>query len=473
MSADMLGSHVGVPKSALSPEHLADDVVVSTHGLVKEFGPVLALADCSLALRRGEVHALLGENGSGKSTLAKILTGVHRPTAGSLQVNGVAASFRSPADARAHGVVAVYQDILISPQLSVLDNVWLGSDGLLRAKRSRKEKAALAAAMLRRLLSRDVDLSRPAGELRLSDQQAVCIARALVQDHEILVLDESTSSLDLETRDRLFAILRELTAAGASVLFVSHRMDEINEIADRLTVMRSGRTIGTLRPGSVKLDELLRMLTGHDVVAELAARRSVTDGPVSIEVRGLQLVTNGPTIDADIRTGAITAVAGLEGHGQDAFIKALWGRQDRTVTAADPTGEMRCVTSWHSAFRLGIAYVPRDRRDESTFGRLGIRANFELPTVAVDSRFGLIRPKRTTRRFSQLAERMGIKYTHHADPISTLSGGNQQKVVLARWLAAEPRVLLLNDPTRGIDIGARTCFMFSFTCSSMTRGPET
>jgi ABC-type sugar transport system ATPase subunit len=455
MSQGLAGERASIRRSAVEPHDSAGDVVVSTRGLVKQFGSVTALVDCSLELRRGEVHALLGENGSGKSTLAKILTGVHAPTSGSIHVSGDAVDLSSPADARAQGVVAVYQDILIAPQLSVLDNVWLGSDGLVRARRTRREKTTYAAAMLRRLLARDVDLNAPAGLLRLSDQQAVCIARALVQDYEVLVLDESTSALDFETRGRLFAIVRELVAAGSAVLFVSHRMDEIDEIADCLTVMRSGRTVATFRPGAKTLNEVLRLLTGQDVAAELATRRGFVEGRLSLDVVGLRLAPGGPAIDAQIHTGAITAVAGLEGHGQDAFIKALAGRPDHTVRAVDAAGETREVRSPRHAFRLGIAYVPRDRRDESTFGPLSVRANFELPTVARDRRLAMIRPRRTTRRFLPLAERLGIKYDHHADAISTLSGGNQQKTVLARWLAAEPRVLLLNDPTRGIDIGAK------------------
>jgi ABC-type sugar transport system ATPase subunit len=423
--------------------------------VVKEFGPVVALASCDLDLRHGEIHALLGENGSGKSTLAKVLAGIHHPTSGTVEIGGVAVKLRTPAEARTHGVVAVHQDILISPQLSILDNVWLGSDGLARAKTTRKDKAVRAAALLRRLLAHPIDLDRLAGELPLSDQQAVCIARALVQDHNVLVLDESTSSLDLETRDRLFEILRELTHTGTAILFVSHRMDEINEIADRLTVMRSGRTIETFTPGSKSVDELLRLLTGHDVPAEIAARQPAAEGPVTMEIRGLLLADGGPTIDVDIRGGSITAVAGLEGHGQDPFVKALWGRGDHTIRAVDHTGTLQAVTSMHRAHRLGIAYVPRDRRDESTFGRLSIRANFELPTLGVDRRFGLIQSRRTTRRFLGFAQQLGVKYGRPADAIATLSGGNQQKVVLARWLAAGPRVLLLNDPTRGVDIGAK------------------
>lgn len=457
MSAEMLGSS---PRSGgLDVDDRqtseAQALVVATHGLTKEFGPVVALADCSVELRRGEVHALLGENGSGKSTLAKVLAGIHQPSGGTIEVHGDEVQLRSPAGARDLGIVAVHQDILISPQLSILDNVWLGSDRLLRSKNSRREKASLAAEMLGRLMAHPVDLDRPAAELALSDQQAVCIARALVQPHDLLILDESTSSLDLETRDRLFEILRERASQGSAVLFVSHRMDEINEIADRLTVMRSGRTIDSFAPGSRTMPELLRMLTGHDVAAEIAAREPVVAGDVSVEVRGLRLHEEAPQIDVDIHAGTITAVAGLEGHGQDAFIKALWGRGDQTIRTLDRTGAMQPVTSMSQAHRLGIAYVPRDRRDESTFGRLSIRANFELPTLGRDRRLGLIQPRRTTSRFLALAERMGVTYGQHIDAISTLSGGNQQKVVLARWLAAGPRVLLLNDPTRGVDIGAK------------------
>ena len=433
------------------------NVVLSVDAVAKNFGPTAALVDCSLDLREGEVHALLGENGSGKSTLAKLITGVYQPTSGRISLaDEMPVTLRSPAAARALGVVAVYQDILVARRLSILDNIWLGTDRLFRRTSSKRHKHSIAAETLTRLLGREIDLTRPVSDLPLSDQQAVCIARALVQEFDILVLDEATSSLDLETRNRLFEIVKSLTAAGNAVLFVSHRMDEINQIADRLTVLRSGDTVATMPAGAATEVELLSLLTGRDHVLKVRGTDPRPRGQLSLKARGLRLSPGADEIDVDIYVNQIVAIAGLEGQGQDEFLKSLWGSQVSGGHVAVVDGDTeRKITSPHVARKLGIAYVPRDRRDESTFRELTIRQNFELPTLAMDTQFGLIRESRTSTRFAHFADVLNLRYGRATDPMSSLSGGNQQKVVLARWLAMSPRIMLLNDPTRGVDVGTK------------------
>jgi ABC-type sugar transport system ATPase subunit/ribose/xylose/arabinose/galactoside ABC-type transport system permease subunit len=374
-------------------------------GVTKSFGPTVALRDCSLHLRAGEVHALMGENGSGKSTLVKILSGVHRPDGGRVLVGQAPLRARSPRAAVAAGVATVFQEVQCVPGQSVLDNLWLGTDGMLR-------RAGLAA---------------PAGSLSLSERQAVAICRALLREPKVLILDEATSALDVATRDRLFAAARRLTAAGGAVLFISHRMDEVTEIADRVTVLRSGESVATLDRADAEIGRLVELMTGGEQLVQPAAASAAGPalGDVVLPAGGLGL-----------RAGEIVGLAGLEGQGQDEYLREL---------RSGPAGGSPSRT----------AYVARDRREESIFPPLSIRENFTAATLNADARAGLISARRAAARFAPYIDRLKIRLGRDHDAITTLSGGNQQKVVIARALASDPAVLLLNDPTRGVDIAAK------------------
>jgi ABC-type sugar transport system ATPase subunit len=396
---------------------------LAVHGVAKSFGATRAVRDASLDVAAGEVHAIIGENGSGKSTLVKILAGVHRPDSGSLEIAGrTVPGLRSPRQSIDAGIGTVFQEVLVVEARSVLENVWLGTEGLVRGPRSTEAKRAQATTVLERLLGRSLPLDTPVESLSLSDRQACGIARALVRDPSVLILDEATSALDVATRDRLFAVLRERVAAGAAVIFISHRMDEIQDIADRITVMRSGETVATVRRDETSVAELVRLMTGADALTAHAAdhveRRL---GEVALQ-----------TDSFAVRRGELVGLAGLEGHGQDAFLQML---------AATAGGDG--------------AYVPRERRAESLFESKSILENFGLPTLKRDTAAGIIQPRRTETRFAEFVTKLSIKLGRSDDLITTLSGGNQQKVVVARWLATDPRVLLLNDPTRGVDLGAK------------------
>jgi ABC-type sugar transport system ATPase subunit len=393
-------------------------------GVSKSFGSNPAIRSASLEVRPGEVHAIVGENGCGKSTLVKILSGVYRPDSGSVELagDGGEARLRSPREAMAAGIGTVFQEVLVVEARSVVENVWLGGEGLFRAGQAMKERRETAASMLARLLGDSPGLDLPVERLSLSDRQACGIARALVKKPRVLILDEATSALDISTRDRLFSLLREYVAAGNSVIFISHRMDEIEEIADKITVMRSGETVGTMPRSEADVDLLVRMMTGSDHLTGQATERPVvTPGDVVLEVDGIE-----------IRSGEVVGLAGLEGQGQERFLLKL-------REAAGPDG----------------AFVPRDRRGESIFESKSVTENFALPTLREDTGFGLIRPGRSVARLKEFTEGMRIKYSRPDDEIVTLSGGNQQKVVLARWLATRPKILLLNDPTRGVDLNAK------------------
>ncbi|MBX5442052.1 MAG: sugar ABC transporter ATP-binding protein [Solirubrobacteraceae bacterium] len=429
--------------------------------VAKAFGPTQAVRDASFELRAGEVLALVGENGCGKSTMVKILSGVHQPDAGTIELEGeVIEPMATPHQAQQRGIFTVFQEVLVAETCSVLDNVWLGVDGTWRTRVPMREKRARARELLTRLLGREIDLGTAVEELSLSDRQACGIVRALLRDPKVLILDEATSALDVATRDRLFEIVGELSRQGVGVIFITHRMDEIERIGDRITVMRSGVTVGELGRGQWTTRQLVQLMTGEDGLAsEERARLSSVDsrrGDVVLSVRGLKLRPDGRPIDLEVRAGELIGLAGLEGHGGHTFLEALRGG---VVTEGQVVrhvaGQEVVIGSPSHAADNDIAYVPRERRLDAIFSWMSIRENFALPTMARDSRAGWLSLRSARRRLAAYKERLGIVLGSPEDSIMTLSGGNQQKVIIARWLAYGPRVLLLNDPTRGIDIGAK------------------
>jgi len=429
--------------------------------VAKAFGPTQAVRDASFELRRGEVLALVGENGCGKSTMVKILSGVHQPDAGTIELDGEAVGpMATPHQAQQRGIFTVFQEVLVAETCSVLDNVWLGVDATWRTRVPMREKRARARETLTRLLGREIDLGTAVEELSLSDRQACGIVRALLRDPKVLILDEATSALDVATRDRLFEMVGELSRQGVGVIFITHRMDEIERIGDRITVMRSGVTVGELDRGHWTSRQLVQLMTGSDALGSEESERLAPiesrRGDVVLSVRGLKLRPDGRPIDLEVRAGELIGLAGLEGHGGNTFLEALRGG---VVTEGEVVrhvqGREAVIKSPADAADNDIAYVPRERRLDAIFSWMSIRENFALPTAQRDSRFGFLSLSSARRRLAAYKERLGIVLGSPEDSIMTLSGGNQQKVIIARWLAYGPRVLLLNDPTRGIDIGAK------------------
>jgi ABC-type sugar transport system ATPase subunit len=358
----------------------------------------------------------------------KLLAGVHRPDRGEIAIGELTVGHLAyPKESLRAGIATVFQEVLVVEPRSVLENVWVGTDGLFRDRTPVAAKRERATAILAELLATPPPLDLPAEALSLSDRQACCIARALVRRPRILILDEATSALDVATRDRLFALLRRRAGEGVGVIFISHRMDEIAELGDRCTVMRSGETVATLERDGASTEQLVRLMTGAEHLAPAAAREQAER-----REPGRTLFGHG---GLEVRAGEMIGLAGLEGHGQDDFLKELWR----------VGGEAGVRT----------AYVPRERRAEGLFESKSVRENFGLPTLGRDVRHGVLSHARTRERLGRYTDRLRITMHDPEDQITTLSGGNQQKVVMARWLATDPEVLLLNDPTRGVDLGAK------------------
>lgn len=444
------------------------EAIFSLRDVSRSFGATQALVSASLEVRRGEIHALLGENGSGKSTLVKLVAGVLPPDHGSLACGGQEVRFRSPRPAQARGIAAVFQETLVVRELSVVDNVLLGTDGLLRRRYRRQEGRRRAERALHRLGIGGIGLDTPMWRLSLSQQQLVTVARALSRPWELLLLDEATSALDVESRDQLFAVLEEERQAGHSVLFISHRMEEIQRVADRVTVMRSGHVIETLAMADASTDVLLRLMAPPTVKTGAVGdgenrsgarrRRRSNEGVPVLKVRNMILRADARPFDLVVESGEVVGLAGLEGHGQVEALQRLGGHGKVSgghVELAVGRGGWREVITPRQAFRLGVAYVPGSRKDEGLFAPLTVLDNLLLPTLGKHLRGGILRRSAMKRTAAGLVEELRVRPANINVAVGSLSGGNQQKVLLGRWVAANPRVLLLNDPLRGVDAGAK------------------
>lgn len=437
-----------------------DATLVHIAGAAKSFGATRALRSATLEVKAGEVHAVVGENGSGKSTLVKLLAGVHQPDAGQLSVlgNDRPKWLPNPKAAQDAGIVTVFQEVLVVGPRSILENIWIGTDGLFAIKHSDAEKRERAEQILTDLLGACPPLDLPAEALSLSDRQACCIARALVRDPKVLILDESTSALDVVTRDRLFEVVRRLCRSGSGVVFISHRMDEIDQLADRITVLRSGESVATLHASESDSEVLVRHMTGEAHLTsgvEKGPRARRVSEKALLRAEGIQLRPGSIPIDFELKVGELVGLAGLEGQGQDQFLHALRGIKPRAGRVLGGEQLDTPIDTPQHAFSAGIVYTPRDRRSESLLPSLSITENFAVPTMSLDRRAGFFSWASAGRRLSEYVGRLRIRMPAPYNPITVLSGGNQQKVIVARWLAASPRVILLNDPTRGVDLNAK------------------
>jgi rhamnose transport system ATP-binding protein len=421
----------------------------------KSFAGVPALTDVSLDLRPGEVHALVGENGAGKSTLIRVVAGAHRPDAGTVELAGREITLRDPRQARALGIAVIHQQPALFPDLTVAENIALGreSGGLWR-RIDRARRRREASDLVERL-GAPIDPDAPVSGLRMAEQQLVEIARAVGAEARVVVMDEPTAALSEREVERLLAIVRDLRGRGACVLYVSHRLDEVFALADRITVLRDGQVVVTREVAGLRREELIRLMVGREAGA-LFEKADVPRGGPGLELRGLSCRATGVLdVTLTVHVGEIFALAGLVGAGRTELARTVFG-----LTPSDG-GDMRMggaparTTTPEDARRYGIAYVPEDRRRFGVVPEMSVAANASLAVLRDLSRAGFVDLRGERRLAEDFVKALSIKTASVDAPVATLSGGNQQKVALARALATKPRVLILDEPTQGIDVGAK------------------
>jgi rhamnose transport system ATP-binding protein len=426
---------------------------VELRGISKRFGATQALDDVSIDLRRGEIHALVGENGAGKSTLVKILAGIHQPDSGTIRLEGAATTIEGPARARALGIAVVHQEPRLFPDMTVAENVFLGHPPAGRLGTIDWGGMGQAAQALFAQLEVQLDVRAPVRGLSMADQQLIEIAKALSVDARVLILDEPTASLSAHEVERLFTIVRRLRDRDVAVLFVSHRLNEVFELSDRATVLRDGRHVVTARTDEVTPADLVRYMVGRAVT--LFPKTDAAIGDVLLDVDGLADPSTFRDVSFTVRAGEIVGLAGLVGAGRTEIARVLFGIERRQAGKILVNGVPMDFGSPSDALRAGIAYVPEDRQQDGLVLDFSIAANVTLPILGrLFPRLFVHRPRERTlaRGF---AERLRIRTTGVDQIVEALSGGNQQKVVIAKWLAARPRILILDEPTRGVDIGAK------------------
>lgn len=449
-----LGNRAGVPDR---------HAVLCAERVSKSFAGVKALHDVDFDLRHGEVHALMGENGAGKSTLMKILAGVHTSYDGTILVEGFAASFGGVRDAEEAGVAIIHQELNLVPELSVADNIFLGREPLIGGVLiDRRRMVRAAERLLARLGVTIAPDTRIAG-LRVGEQQLVEIAKALSLNARILIMDEPTSALSSSECDRLFKIVRQLASEGVAIIYTSHRIEEVLELADRVTVLRDGRRVVTARIDELSRAAIISAMVGREMAAN---ERGATaqDGAVVLSVQDLTLDTLGPHgwrrtlhgVSFELKRGEILGVGGLLGAGRTEILESIFGvaRGWRTGSIAID-GAAVDINSPSDAYHLGVALVSEDRKERGLHLAASICDNVALPSIGALSRFGLRAFARERALAADMVKRLSVRCTGIGQEAAALSGGNQQKVVIGKWLATEPRILLLDEPTRGIDIGAK------------------
>jgi len=431
------------------------ETILRLSGITKSFAGVRALKGVDFDLRVGEVHALVGENGAGKSTLIKVITGAHSPDEGTLEIRGRAIEANDPALAKSLGIAAIYQQPALFPDLTVAENIAIGLEPPGAWRRVRwGERRARARDLLGRVGS-TIDPEAEVRRLAMPEQQLVEIARALGADAKILIMDEPTASLSDREVDRLFRAVAELKGQGVGVLYISHRLEELPRVADRVTALRDGALVGTRAMGEVDRPALIRMMVGREL-SSVFPKVEVAPGPDEWDVKGLGCRASGVHgVGFRVREGEILGLSGLIGSGRTELARVLFGLTPADSGTMLERGEERAIGSPTEAIRLAIAYVPEDRRRHGVIPEMTVAENITLASLDLVSSRGLIRRGEERSKAAEMVGRLGIKADSIDSPVEHLSGGNQQKVALARWLVREPRLLILDEPTQGVDVGAK------------------
>jgi ribose transport system ATP-binding protein len=427
---------------------------VTMQGIGKSFGPVQVLDGINFSVAGGEIHALVGENGAGKSTLMKILSGAHSADSGTISIDGEAVTIRSTREAEALGIAIIHQELNMIPQLSVMDNLFLGREpnrfGVIKRRRMHDE----SASWLSRVGAGQIDMNQTAQTLSIGLQQLVEIAKALSLNARVLIMDEPTASLTDREIATLFGIMRDLKSRGVGIVYVSHRMEEIFKICDKVSVLRDGHFVGERAVAQTGFDEVVRMMVGREL-KERFPKREVSLGPVRLSVEKLSDEGSISHIHFEVHAGEVMGVAGLIGAGRSEILNTLFGVNRKTSGRILLDGKPLSITRPIDAIAAGIGFVTEDRKSQGLVLGLSLRENITLVHLGKYARGGIINRKAEDAAVKELMDQLQIRARDAELEVQALSGGNQQKVVFAKWLAKPPRVLLLDEPTRGVDVGGK------------------
>jgi ribose transport system ATP-binding protein len=439
-----------------------DDAVaplLRMEGVSKRYGGVRALEKADLTVREGRIHGILGENGAGKSTLIKIMAGVVQPDEGRMILDGEAVRFATPAAANRAGIVCIFQELSLIPDLSVADNIGLADPPRRFGLIDRRAQRRMAEAALARAGAEDIHPLAPVKDLPLSRRQMVEIAKALAREPRILILDEATSALTAADVAKVLAVLKRLRSDGMALLYISHRMHEIAALADDCTVFRNGRHIATYAAGSKTDQEVVELMIGREYSHVFPPKPALSpaSGVPALEVRNLSWADRLKNVSLDVAPGEIVGLGGLDGQGQRDLLLALFGALRGVSGEMHVDGRQVNVTSPRAAKRKStrIALIPEDRKTDGLMLPMSVRDNLSLAALGGLSRGGVIDRKAERQAIERMIELLAIRTDGVDVPVGSLSGGNQQKVVIAKWLMVDPRIILLNDPTRGIDVGTK------------------
>ena len=429
--------------------------LVEVRAVGKRFGGVQAVQGVSLALVAGGVHGLVGENGAGKSTLAKIIGGVHRPDAGEMLIEGQPVRFRSPRDALARGITTIAQELALVPARSVLENVFLGAEprrlGVIQNRALRRQFDDLNART-----GFGLDADARVGGLRTAEQQKVEILRAVAREARVILMDEPTASLTADETARLLTIVRRLAAGGTAIVLVSHFLDEVLSVADTVTVMRDGRLVRTSAAAAETEGSLVEAMIGRPVDLAFPPRQPVPPtAPVVLEADGLRRSRILEEVSLTVRAGEIVGLAGLVGSGRTEVARAIFGADRLDGGDLSVDGQRVRIRSPRDAARAGIAMLPESRKDQGLLMRRSIRENTTIANLAALANHGIVDHRRERRVTHEATREVDVRASSLEAPVATLSGGNQQKVLFAKWLVRRPKVLLADEPTRGVDVGAK------------------
>ncbi|RAZ70299.1 sugar ABC transporter ATP-binding protein [Planococcus maitriensis] len=429
--------------------------MINMTDICKSFSGNAVLKNVHFSLQKGEIHALMGENGAGKSTLMKIMSGIYTRDSGTVEVKGKKVEFTSPKQAEAEGIAVIHQELNILPHLSIADNLFLGREetigrtGILKTKdMERKTKKILGD------LGLDIDPSLPASNLSVGQQQLVEIGKALSMDAEMIIMDEPTAALTDREIETLFVTIRDLQKRGVSFVYISHRMEEIFSLCDRITILRDGEYVGERKISGTSFEEIVQMMVGRELGSRFPERSS-SIGDVKLSVKGLSRKNCFEDISFDIHKGEIVSIAGLMGAGRTEVAQSLFGYKKAEGGTVELDGKPVKIDNPKKAKELGIGYVTEDRKSEGLIVDFTVEENISMANFESISNKGLLSKDKERKLYDRMVKRLGIRTSGPDQAAKSLSGGNQQKVVIAKWLGIEPDVLILDEPTRGVDVGAK------------------